>query len=146
MFPLHRQQKKVICFFSLGIVLLFIVFLSVTTKTNLHRRSTRAIEAVLHENARAFGYTTLDNTLEGIMVVVGRRWSINTSSCPDDFSAAFKRNILAGEEMLDQLLSEPRVSMMNIFVPPQIQLTLALWMSSFRIQPRIPFFKRGFKL
>ena len=52
------------------------------------------------------------------MVVVGRRRSINTTPCPDDFSAAFKRYILTWEEMLDQLLSEPRVFDDAIFRSP----------------------------
>ena len=71
------------------------------------KREINAIRQVLHENAMAASYDTPDNTLTGIMTIVGRRRSIDTSKCPDDFRSAYERYVNAWENMLDQLLSNP---------------------------------------
>ena len=64
---------------------------------------------VLYENARAVNYDTPDNTLSGIMMIVGRRRSIDTSYCPNDFRSAYKHYVRAWDDMLDQLLLNPEI-------------------------------------
>lgn len=81
------------------------------------KREKNAIRQVLHENAMAVSYDTPDNTLSGIMTIVGRRRSIDTSKCPDDFRSAYKRYVLAWDKMLDQFLSNPKIVEDELFKP-----------------------------
>ena len=82
------------------------------------KRAKNAIRQVLHENAMAVSYDTPDNTLSGIMTIVGRRRSIDTSKCPDDFRSAYKRYVSAWDNMLDHILSNPKILEDEFFHKP----------------------------
>ena len=81
------------------------------------KREKNAIRQVLHENAMAASYDTPDNTLSGIMTIVDRKRSIDTSKCPDNFRSAYKRYVRAWDDMLDQFLLNPEIVEDEFFKP-----------------------------
>ena len=66
------------------------------------------------------------NNEPDILTIVGRRWSIDTSKCPDDFRSAHKRYELVWDEMPDQFLSNPKSVEDGFFEPKRKQKVLCL--------------------
>ena len=62
------------------------------------------------------------NNQPGLLTIIGRRRSIDTSKCPDDFRSAHKRYELAWDEMLDQFLSNPKSVEDEFFEPKKLKV------------------------
>ena len=107
----------VIVFLVVGFIFAVVLYRNKQEQNRVSaKREINAIRQVLHENAMAASYDT--NTLTGIMTIVGRRRSIDTSKCPDDFRSAYERYVSAWDNMLDQILSNPEILEDDFFHKP----------------------------